>query len=315
MLPNPQKGQPSARFGRAVNRAARCWELYLFLLPSLVLLFLFNYWPMYGIQIAFRNFKPLRGITGSPWVGMQHFERLFRLPVLSQIVGNTFSLAALSILLGFPFPILMALTLNQLRSERYKRLVQTVTYMPHFISVVVLVGMIKVFLSPNSGLYGALMRALGNASPENLLGSKHAFKWIYSISGIWQNCGWDAIIYLAALSGVDPCLYEAAEIDGANRWHRIWYIDIPCILPTMTILLIMSSGGFLSVGFDKVFLMQNDSIISVSETISTYTYKIGLEKAQYSFSTAISLLNTVVNFAVLATVNAISRRVGETSLW
>ncbi len=295
-------------------RLGRYWELYLFLVPAIVLIAIFNYWPMYGIQIAFRDYKPLLGITGSKWVGLKHFIRLFNLPALRQIVSNTFTLAALGIVVGFPFPIMLAIILNQLRSERFKRVVQTVTYLPHFISTVVLVGMLFVFLSPTYGIWGVIARELG-IEARNIMGEKSSFKWVYTISGIWQNCGWDAIIYLAALSSIDPTLYEAAVIDGANRWHRIWYIDLPSILPTMTILLILSSGGFLSVGFDKVFLMQTDATLSVSEIISTYTYKMGLVNSQYSFSTAVSLLNTLVNFIILATVNFVAGKVSETSLW
>ena len=301
-------------FALTLQRMSRCWELYLFLLPAIILLILFNYWPMYGIQIAFRDYKAIKGITGSPWVGLKHFERLIQLPAFKQIVGNTFSIAALGIVLGFPFPIMLALILNQLRSNKFKRVVQTVTYLPHFISTVVLVGMLLVFLSPTYGLWGVIANFFG-LDPVNIMGIKSAFKWTYVISGIWQNCGWDAIIYLAALTSIDTSLYEAAQIDGANRWQRMWYIDIPSIIPTMTILLIMSSGGFLSVGFDKVFLMQNDAVLSVSETISTYTYKMAMVNNQFSFSTAVSLLNTVVNFVVLFIVNFIAGKVGETSLW
>ncbi|MGI6691563.1 MAG: ABC transporter permease [Christensenellales bacterium] len=299
---------------RRFMRVGRYWELYLFLVPAIVLIAVFNYWPMYGIQIAFRDYKPLLGITGSKWVGLKHFNRLLSLPALKQIVSNTFTLAALGIVVGFPFPIMLAIILNQLRSERFKRVVQTVTYLPHFISTVVLVGMLFVFLSPTYGIWGVIARELG-VEARNIMGEKSSFKWVYTISGIWQNCGWDAIIYLAALSSIDPTLYEAAVIDGANRWHRIWYIDLPSILPTMTILLILSSGGFLSVGFDKVFLMQTDATLSVSEIISTYTYKMGLVNSQYSFSTAVSLLNTLVNFIILVTVNFIASKVSETSLW
>lgn len=299
---------------RRFMRVGRYWELYLFLVPAIVLIAVFNYWPMYGIQIAFRDYKPLLGIPGSKWVGLKHFNRLLSLPALKQIVSNTFTLAALGIVVGFPFPIMLAIILNQLRSERFKRVVQTVTYLPHFISTVVLVGMLFVFLSPTYGIWGVIARELG-VEARNIMGEKSSFKWVYTISGIWQNCGWDAIIYLAALSSIDPTLYEAAVIDGANRWHRIWYIDLPSILPTMTILLILSSGGFLSVGFDKVFLMQTDATLSVSEIISTYTYKMGLVNSQYSFSTAVSLLNTLVNFIILVTVNFIASKVSETSLW
>ena len=281
---------------------AQCWELYLFLVPAVVLVFVFSYVPMYGIQIAFKNYKPVLGIWGSPWVGLKHFTRMFALPKFKLIVGNTFKISLMSIVLGFPFPIILSLILNQLRSERYKRLIQTVTYMPHFISTVVIVGMLTVFLSTKNGIYKYFCDLLGK-EPVNLMGSKQLFPWLYVFSGIWQHTGWNTIIY------------QAATIDGANRWQRMVHIDIPSIVPTMVILLILDSGSVLSVGFEKIFLMQNASNEAVSEVISTYTYKMGLQSMQYSFSTAVNLMNTVVNFVMLFVVNIIARKTSDYSLW
>ena len=281
---------------------------------AVVLVFVFSYVPMYGIQIAFKNYKPVLGIWGSPWVGLKHFTRMFALPKFKLIVGNTFKISLMSIVLGFPFPIILSLILNQLRSERYKRLIQTVTYMPHFISTVVIVGMLTVFLSTKNGIYKYFCDLLGK-EPVNLMGSKQLFPWLYVFSGIWQHTGWNTIIYLAALSSIDVGLYEAATIDGANRWQRMVHIDIPSIVPTMVILLILDSGSVLSVGFEKIFLMQNASNEAVSEVISTYTYKMGLQSRQYSFSTAVNLMNTVVNFVMLFVVNIIARKTSDYSLW
>ena len=295
-------------------RMRQCWELYLFLVPAVALVFIFNYVPMYGIQIAFKDFKPFLGIWDSKWVGLKHFVRLFKLPKFSLILSNTFTLSVMSIVLAFPFPIMLALMLNQLRNERYKRLIQTVTYLPHFISTVIIVGMLSVFLSTKYGIYRYFCDLLG-AQPVNLMGKKSAFRWLYVFSGIWQHTGWNAIIYLAALSGIDVGLYEAATIDGANRWQRMMHIDVPSIVPTMIILLILDAGSFLSIGFEKIFLMQNSSNEMVSEVISTYTYKMGLVSMQYSFSTAVNLLNTLVNFIMLFVVNMIARRVSDYSLW
>ncbi len=295
-------------------RVRQCWELYLFLLPAIALIFIFNYVPMYGIQIAFKNYKPVLGVWGSPWVGLKHFTRMFALPKFKTIVGNTFIISFMSIVLGFPFPIFLSLILNQLRNEKYKRLIQTVTYMPHFISTVVIVSMLTVFLSTKYGIYRYFCDVLG-AEPVNLMGSKQWFRWLYVFSGIWQHTGWNTIIYLAALSSIDVGLYEAATIDGANRWQRMVHIDIPSIVPTMIILIILDSGSVLSVGFDKIFLMQNPSNESVSEVISTYTYKMGLQSMQYSFSTAVNLMNTLVNFVMLFLVNFIARKTSEYGLW
>lgn len=302
------------RKNRTLIGISRCWELYLFLVPAIVLIFVFSYMPMYGILIAFKDYSPTLGTMGSPWTGLAHFARLITLPKMKDVIINTFYISAMSIILGFPFPVFLALVLNQLRSNGYKRVIQTVTYMPHFISTVVIVGMLTVFLSTKNGIYKYFCDVL-EVEPVNLMGSKTVFRWLYVFSGIWQHTGWNAIIYLAALSGVDVQLYEAAAIDGANRFQRMMHIDIPSIVPTMIILLILDSGSVLSVGFEKIFLMQNSSNLTVSEVISTYTYKMGLQSMQFSFSTAVNLLNTLVNFVMLYIVNFIANKTSEYSLW
>ncbi|MBS6196468.1 MAG: sugar ABC transporter permease [Clostridiales bacterium] len=296
------------------KRCVRCKELYLFLLPGVVLVFIFNYIPMYGITMAFQNFSPGLGISGSPFAGLEHFKRMFSLPTFWDLIWNTMSLSLLSLAINFPLPIILGLLLNQIRSYRGKKIAQTITYMPHFISVVVIVGIINVLLSPSGGIYGGLCSALG-IEPVNFLGKESAFRWIYVLSDAWQHTGWSSIIYIACLAGVDQSLYEAATVDGANRLDKIIHIDLPSLAPTMTILLILNAGSVLGVGFEKIFLMQNSTNIGVSEVLSTYVYKLGIQSGQYSFSTAIGLFNTLVNFIVLAVVNSISKRVSENSLW
>lgn len=289
--------------------------LYLLLLPAILLVLIFSYFPMYGVIIAFQNFKPALGFSGSPWVGLDNFTRFFNSYKFVDVLTNTLKISITSLLCGYPMPIILALLMNQIRNRRYKQILQTVTYMPHFVSNVVVAGMILVFMNVNTGIYGNLMRLFGVSDPVNLLGVPSAFVPIYVISGIWQNAGWDSIIYLAALSSVDPSLYEAATVDGANGWKKIWYIDIPCLAPTMIILLILNTGSVMGVGFEKVFLLQNSLNLAASEVISTYVYKLGLLNQQYSLSAAVDLFNTVINFILLLTVNAISKRVSETSLW
>lgn len=291
------------------------WQVYVLALPAVVAIILFRYAPMYGLQIAFKNFKPIRGIWGSEWVGLKYFQQFVNSYQFWKLLKNTLTLSLYSIVANFPAPILLALMLNQLRSEKYKKLVQTVTYMPHFISMVVLVGMINVLLSSSSGLYGNLMRLFGVFNPPNLFANKNLFSTLYVFSGVWQNTGWDSIIYLAALTAVSPELHEAAAVDGAGKFKRILHIDIPALLPTATILLILRMGSILGVGFEKVYLMQNDLNEPVSEIISTYVYKIGLQSAQYSYSAAISFFNTIINFVMLLMVNTFARKLGDTSLW
>jgi putative aldouronate transport system permease protein len=292
------------------------WQLYVLLLPAIAYLLLFAYGPMFGITIAFKDFRPHKGIFGSNWVGLKHFERFLRLNKFQLALRNTITLSLYSLVAGFPLPILLALLLNSSPYLKLKKTVQTVTYAPHFISIVVIVGMIRVFFSPTTGLVGNVLRSLGLLDGSLMvLTDPKAFSHLYVWSGVWQGMGWSSIIYLGALTGVDPALHESALIDGANKLQRIRYIDLPSIAPTIVILLILNSGSIMNVGFEKVFLLQNSLNISASETIATYVYKVGIQDAQYSFSTAINLFNSVINFTLLVIVNLISRSLGESSLW
>ena len=297
---------------KKLNKVTRNWVLYLFLLPTLIYLLIFNYWPMYGVQIAFRNFKPTKGIWGSPWVGMKNFDKFFHSYMFKDLLTNTIVLSVYQIVASFAFPILLALLLNYCVSNKLRKVTQMVTYAPHFISTVVLVGMLNVFLS-ESGIINHLLNLLGLRSVP-FLSDAGMFRHIYVWSHIWQRTGYNSVIYIAALAGVNPELHEAAIVDGANKLQRILHIDLPAILPTAIILLIMSTGNMLSLGFEKVYLMQNDLNLGVSEIISTYVYKIGLLNAQYSYSTAIGLFNNVINLIVLLTVNKIADKVSGTSL-
>lgn len=286
--------------------------LYLFLLPTFIYLLIFNYWPMYGVQIAFRNFKPTKGIWGSPWVGMKNFTKFFNSYMFEDLLSNTIILSLYQIFAAFAFPIILALLLNYCVSNRLRKVTQMVTYAPHFISTVVMVGMLNVFLS-ESGIINHLLHLLGLESMP-FLSDAGMFRHIYVWSHIWQRTGYNAVIYIAALAGVSPELHEAAIVDGANKLQRILHIDLPSILPTAIILLIMSTGNMLSLGFEKVYLLQNDLNLGVSEIISTYVYKIGLLNAQYSYSTAIGLFNNIINLVVLLTVNKLADKVSGTSL-
>lgn len=297
---------------KKLNKVTRNWVLYLFLLPTLIYLLIFNYWPMYGVQIAFRNFKPTKGIWGSPWVGMKNFDKFFHSYMFKDLLTNTIVLSVYQIVASFAFPILLALLLNYCVSNKLRKVTQMVTYAPHFISTVVLVGMLNVFLS-ESGIINHLLNLLGLRSVP-FLSDAGMFRHIYVWSHIWQRTGYNSVIYIAALAGVNPDLHEAAIVDGANKLQRILHIDLPAIMPTAIILLIMSTGNMLSLGFEKVYLMQNDLNLGVSEIISTYVYKIGLLNAQYSYSTAIGLFNNVINLIVLLTVNKIADKLSGTSL-
>lgn len=293
------------------------WILYLFLLPAFILVLLFRYLPIYGMQIAFKDYNFSDGIVGSPWArsgGFYHFYRFITSVKFWPLIRNTLWLSVYQLTLAFPFSILLALMINQLRSSRYRKIVQTVTYAPHFISLVVLVGMVMLFLSPSSGLYGSLMRIMG-VEPGNPMANAGLFPTIYVVSDIWQNVGWGSVIYLAALSGVDPNLYEAARIDGASKPRMIWHVELPHLAPTIIMLLILRTGRIMQVGYERVYLFQNPLNLTTSEVISTYVYKTGLLNQNFSYSTAIDLFNTIINFAVLLTVNRISRRLTQTSLW
>jgi putative aldouronate transport system permease protein len=269
---------------------------------------------MYGVQIAFKNFIAVRGFTGSPWAGLDHFERFFESYQFATVMKNTLGISIYELLVAFPAPILLALLLNQLSSERFKKIVQTVTYAPHFISVVVVVGMLYLFLSPKHGLINQILLLFG-MEPVFFMASPSWFQTIFVFSGIWQNIGWSTIIYLAALSGVNPDLHEAAVVDGASKLQRIRHIDLPSIMPTIVILLILNVGHLMRVGFEKVYLMQNQLNIDASEIIQTYVYKAGLLDAQFSYSAAIGLFNSVINFILLLSVNHLAKKMKQASLW
>ncbi|HIS99709.1 MAG TPA: sugar ABC transporter permease [Candidatus Faecaligallichristensenella faecipullorum] len=306
------KGQRKRQ--RTLKLMRKNWILYLFLLPAIAYIGVFHYGPMYGIQLAFRDFAPSLGIWGSPFVGMKYFDMFFSSPRFSMLLSNTIILSVYNLLLSFPAPILLALILHYTPNLHLKKFAQTVTYAPHFISTVVLVGMLNIFLSPSSGFINSLIKALG-MEPIYFFGEAGWFRHVYVLSDIWQNAGWGSIIYMAALTAVSPELHEAAIIDGATKLQRIYHIDVPTIMPTMVILLIMSLSNIMSIGFEKTYLMQTSLNLTTSEVISTYTYKVGLMQAEYSYSTAIGLFNNVINFTLLIVVNWAARRLSGSSLW
>ena len=294
--------------------------LYVMLLPAVILVLLFAYRPMYGVLMAFQDYRH-GPIWGAPWADpwYRHFYRFFNSPSFFNILRNTLVISGYNLIAGFPFPIIVAVCLNHIRRERFKRFYQTVSYMPHFISTVVMVALILVWLDPESGLWGNFFRLIfgEQAQVPNLMASSALFPHIYVWSEVWQRTGWNSIIFFAALSSIDPALYEAATVDGASRWQKIMKIDIPMILPTASILLILSAGGIMNLGFEKAFLMQNNLNISSSEIIATYIYRVGLTGTvpQFSFSTAVNLFNNVINLILLLSVNWVSKRLGNTSLW
>ncbi len=296
----------------------RDWQLHLLIFFPILHLIIFNVVPMYGVQMAFRDYRPLTGITGSEWVGLKWFEAFLSSHEFKKVFVNTLAISVYSLAM-FPLPIIFALILNALKSEKYKGVVQTVSYMPHFISTAIMVGILNMLLSPTSGIYGSFYQLFGGAGyPKDFRFMSETFRHLYIWSDVWQGLGWNSIIYIAALSGVSQELHEAAQIDGATRFKRIWYVDIPAILPTIAIMLIMRCTHIISVGFEKVFLMQNALNLSVSEVISTYTYKKGLESFRtYSYGTAVGLFNTVINLVLLVTVNTIVKKStdGEISLY
>ncbi len=305
--------QRAQAFARLRRNILRNWQLYILILPATAYFLFFCYGPMYGVQIAFKDFIPTKGITGSPWVGFKHFETLFHTYSFGNIFKNTISLSLYSLAAGFPIPIILALLLNEVDNKFFKKLVQNVTYAPHFISVVVLVGMLNVFMSP-TGVINAVVRAFGGET-QLFLANSALFNDLYVWSGVWQGMGWSSIIYLAALSGLDMEVHEAARVDGATRLQRMWYINLPTLVPTIVILLVLDSGRIMNVGFEKVFLMQNNLNLDTAEVISTYVYKIGLVRAQYSFSAAVGLFNNIINLVLILLVNTISNKISGTGLW
>lgn len=297
-----------------LQKMRACWQLYVLLIPALASLLIFSYGPMYGIQLAFKDYMPFDGITGSPWVGFQHFTRFFSTPDAWQIIWNTFAISLYSLIVGFPIPVILALGLNQLRSLKLKKTIQTVTYAPYFISTVVMVGMLNIFLSTDGGLFNQIVKLFGK-DPILFMGQESYWRHIYVWSGVWQSMGWNAVIYIAALAGVSPELHEAAVMDGATKFQRIRFIDLPTIMPTIVITLILSCGSIMGVGFEKAYLMQNPLNLGTSEIISTYIYKVGLIEADYGFSTAVGLFNSIINCILLLSVNKVSKRIGQASLW
>ena len=289
-------------------------ELYLLLFIPVIWYIVFRYIPLYGIQIAFRDYRPARGFFGSAWVGFKHFERFFNSFYFNRVVGNTLIINFISLLVGFPIPILFAILLNELKSIRYKKVLQNITYIPHFLSAVVLVSILQLIFNPNTGVYNTIRAQLGLGT-TNYFAMANAFKPMYILSGLWQNMGWDSILYIAALAGVDPALYEAATIDGASRMQKIRYISIPSIMGTITIMLLLRCGQIMNIGYEKVLLMQNNLNLSSSDVISTYVYRVGILEGNYSYSTAISLFNSLCNIVLLFFANLMAKRMGGTSLW
>ena len=297
----------------------RDWQLYLLVFIPLAYLLIFNYGPMYGVQIAFRDYRPRTGIMGSPWVGLKWFEKFLGSVQFKQVFFNTLILSLYSLIVGFPLPIIFALSLNALRSEKLKKTAQTISYMPHFISVTVMVSIVLMVLSPINGLYGNLYRFFGGEGyPQDFRALSGSFRHIYVFSGVWQQTGWDSVIYLAALSSVSLELHEAAKVDGASRFKRILHVDLPAIIPTIAILFILRCGSIISVGFEKAYLLQSSVNLSTSEIISTYVYKNGMNSFKnFSYGSAVGLFNAVINLVLLLTVNMTTKKMtdGEISLF
>lgn len=287
--------------------------LYVFMLPAIIYLLLFNYMPMYGVQIAFKDFSNKAGILGSPWVGLKHFINFIKYPNFALLLKNTFILGLYS-LATFPCAIIFALLLNEVRNAKVKKTVQMISYIPHFLSTVVVCSMLQLFFHPSQGVVNVIIERLGG-NGKDFLAIADYFADIYVWSGVWQQIGWNSIIYVAALAGISGELVEAARVDGAGRLRVIWHIYIPGILPTIVIMLILSCGNVLSVGFEKVFLLQNSLNLSASQVISTYVYEIGLKSGQFSYSSAIGLFNNVVNVIVLSAVNYIAKKLSGTGIW
>ncbi len=289
------------------------WELYLLILPGILYFAIFKYAPMYGIQIAFRDYYPGMGYLEADWVGFDNFRRFFNSYQFLSALKNTLSISLLQLVLGFPLPIILALMLNSLRSNRLKKSLQTISYAPHFISSVCMAGIILTFTSER-GIINEIIAACGGGR-VNFMGEPSLFKWVYVLGHVWKDAGWGSVMYIAALSSVDLALYEAADVDGATRLQKIWYVDLPSILPTIVIMLILKCGQILSIGYEEILMLQNPLNLPGSQVISTYSYQVGLLQYDYSYSTAVGMFNSVVNLVLLMSVNFISRKVNETSLW
>ena len=301
-------------FARTKKKIRRSLPYYALILLPLIYLIVFKYQPMYGVQIAFREFRSSLGITGSPWVGLKYFDMFFHATSAWQVIKNTLIISLYSLLAGFPIPILLAICLNEVRFPPVRKLVQMVTYMPYFISTVVLVAIINQFTDPHVGIINIFLK-LFTGEAVNFMGEVSYFRHIYVWTGVWQGAGYSAVIYIAALSGVNTELYDAAMVDGTNKRQRIWHIDIPCILPTIVTLLVLNTGQILSVGFEKMYLMQSSINLSQSEVISTYVYKLGLQNSNFSMSAAVGLFNSIINFVMLVLCNMVSKKITDIGVW
>lgn len=300
--------------GNWKRQMKRSWQLYLIIALPVILIGIFNYGPMYGLQIAFKDFVPTKGFSGSEWVGLKHFKTFVESYQFGRLIKNTLVISLYSLIANFSAAIILAVAVNECGCKWYKKTVQMITYAPHFISTVVMGGIILMVLSPHSGIVNNVIQALGGEAVDFMARPEY-FKHIYVWSGVWQGMGFNSIIYISALAGIDPTLHEAAVMDGASRFQRIRHVDLPGIAPTIIIMLIMNCGHIMTIGYEKILLLQNSVNMSASDVISTYVYRSGLENAQYSFSTAVGLFNSVVNCILLVLVNWIAGRVSETSLW
>lgn len=309
-----QRSDSKISFNKSFLKIFNDYQLYLLILPSFVYIIIFHYIPMYGMQIAFRDFRSDLGFSGSPWIGLKHFITFFEHPTFWELIKNTLGISIYQLIAGFPVPIILACMLNEVRSKHFKRTVQMVTYAPHFISVVVMCGMIILFLNQDKGVINHIIDLFGGQR-QNFIEKPEWFKTVYVFSGIWQSAGWGSIIYMAALSGVDSEVIESVRIDGANRLQKIWHIDLPTIAPTILILLILNIGNLLSVGFEKVLLLQNPLNMETADVISTYVYRMGIIKGQFSYTSAVGLFNSVCNFMLLILFNKLSKAFSETGLW
>lgn len=289
-------------------------ELFLLLLPAVIYFIVFHYAPMYGILIAFEDFLPRSGIWGSEWVGLQNFSKMFSGLYFWPVFRNTLVISFLKLIVGFPMPIILALLLNEVSCQWFKKGVQTITYLPHFIGWVVLAGIVQQVLSPSTGAVNYVIKALGG-NPIFFMGSTRWFRPVVVLSSIWRNCGWDSIIYLAAVSGIDPTMYEAANLDGVTRFQKIWYVTLPSLIPTITIMLIFALGGVMNDDFDQIYNMLNAKVMSVGDVIGTYTYRTGLQQMNYSYATAVGLFKNVIALFLVSLSNWFSKKISGSSLW
>ena len=310
---NPKTKVPKKKINYAVY-FKNTWQMYVLILPAIIYFIVYNSMRLYGIQIAFKDFKAVFGISGSKWVGFKHFENFFHAYYFKRLLANTLLLNVYNLLWSFPVPIILAILLNQIKGPKIKRFIQTSIYVPYFISTVVLAGMLYIFLSPTSGIFNILRQALGMKAVDFMSDAK-AFRTIYIVSGIWQSAGWGTILYIASLSGVDPSLYEAAEIDGASIWQKIRYIDMPSIVPVIVMVFILDCGKLLSSNTDKALVMQTAGNIPTSDIIGVYVYNVGLGSGQFSYTTAIGLFINIINFIIIITANQISKKISDVGLF